>query len=152
MGRCDASVNQSTRLTLTSRYWRRSTTTTLITRWKPRSRRCNPPPRPRASRRSPTPMREAPWNNSLGGHPVDLSASAPICVQQWGTTNGWMGAGGSCPFRNGDPGVLPREKFWKFYMPNRTFGGTFVQYCPTEWVHFVVLNPDVEAFLNRLSY
>jgi len=40
----------------------------------------------------------------------------------------------------------------KFYMPNRAFLEYLCDEWSTEWVHFALLNTDVEAFLNKLSY
>jgi len=43
-------------------------------------------------------------------------------------------------------------KFWKICMPTRAFWGILYDNWSTEWVNFALLNTNVEAFLNQLSY
>jgi len=46
--------------------------------------------------------------------------------------------------------VLPRKIFWNFMCKTVHFGEYLCDNWSTEWVHFALLNTDVEAFLNRL--
>ena len=82
----------------------------------------------------------------------DSWAWSPICVQHWGYNERLnavlgVGAGGVSPSRNRGSGILPPEIFWKFYMPNGAFWEYLCDNWSTEWVHFVPLNSNVEAFL-----
>jgi len=52
---------------------------------------------------------------------------APICVQHWGDDGNF---------------ICHTMHFWEYLCDNWS----------TEWFHFALLNTDVEAFLNQLSY
>jgi len=52
----------------------------------------------------------------------------------------------------GGMGVLSRENFKNFICQTVQFGEYLCNNWSTEWVHFVLLNTDVEAHFNQLSY
>jgi len=53
---------------------------------------------------------------------------------------------------HGNIGGMTEENFGNFICQTMYFGEYLCDNWSTEWVHFAVLNADVEAFLNQLSY
>jgi len=72
------------------------------------------------------------------------------------STLGERRAGGECVTGRLLPqwgsGDITPENFGNFIWLTVHFGEYLCDNWSTEWVHFVVLNTDVEAFLNQLSY
>jgi len=80
------------------------------------------------------------------------TTNGAACVPANGRRPSGMGAGGDRALSQwGYEGISP-ENFGNFICQTVHFGKYLCDNWSTEWAHFPVLNTDVEAFLNQLSY